>query len=323
MKELYKLLGIEGNPSTAYHPQTDGQTERVNQEVEIYLRAFVNHHQSDWVEWLALAEFAYNNREHSSTKQSPFFVNYGRHPYQGTSPKRESNNESAQDFAQRMASVHKEAQLALKEAATEMKKYYDRKRLPSRQYKPGDKVMLEAKHITSDRPMKKLDHKRYGPFIVKKKVGEAAYLLQLPATWRRIHPVINEDLLSPYLGPAFPSQKVPPPPSPELIEGHQEYIVENIVDSRIHRGGLQYLVHWKGYPVAERTWEPVRNVANSKQLVDKFHQEHPGAPRPLLPRQARALYYSLRPTGAFQDLGNWWKPIEDDRLEGGGDVMNL
>ena len=108
MKELYKLLGIEGNPSTAYHPQTDGQTERVNQEVEIYLRAFVNHHQSDWVEWLALAEFAYNNRKHSSTKQSPFFVNYGQHPYQETSPKWESNNESAQDFAQWMASVHKE-----------------------------------------------------------------------------------------------------------------------------------------------------------------------------------------------------------------------
>ncbi|OCB89288.1 hypothetical protein A7U60_g3544 [Sanghuangporus baumii] len=57
MKELYKLLHIEGNPSTAYHPQTDGQTERVNQELEQYLRLYVNYRQSDWADWLALAEF--------------------------------------------------------------------------------------------------------------------------------------------------------------------------------------------------------------------------------------------------------------------------
>ncbi|KAL5512852.1 hypothetical protein ACEPAH_3250 [Sanghuangporus vaninii] len=80
MKELYKLLHIEGNPSTAYHPQTDGQTERVNQELEQYLRLYVNHRQSDWADWLALAEFVYNNREHSATKLSPFFVNSGVHP---------------------------------------------------------------------------------------------------------------------------------------------------------------------------------------------------------------------------------------------------
>ena len=77
MWELYKLLGIEANPSMAFHPQTDGQTERVNQELEQYLRLYVNHRQDDWVEWLSLAEFAYNNREHSATKHSPFFLNHG------------------------------------------------------------------------------------------------------------------------------------------------------------------------------------------------------------------------------------------------------
>jgi hypothetical protein len=80
MKELYKLLKIEGNPSTVYHPQTDGQTERVNREVEKYLRMFTNHRQDDWVDWLPVAEFAFNNVVHEATGQTPFFLNKGRHP---------------------------------------------------------------------------------------------------------------------------------------------------------------------------------------------------------------------------------------------------
>jgi hypothetical protein len=80
MRELYKLLGIQANISTAYRPQTDGQTERANQEIEQYLRIFVDIHQKDWNEWLALAEFLYNDKVNSSTKMSPFFMNTGRHP---------------------------------------------------------------------------------------------------------------------------------------------------------------------------------------------------------------------------------------------------
>ena len=80
MKDLYDLLQIKANASTTYHPQTDGQTERVNQEVEKYLRIFVNHLQDGWVEWLSLAAFAHNNRVHSATGKSPFFVNFGRNP---------------------------------------------------------------------------------------------------------------------------------------------------------------------------------------------------------------------------------------------------
>ncbi len=80
MKDLYDLLQIKGNFSTAYHPQTDGQTERVNQEVEKYLRMFINHLQTNWAEWLSLAAFAHNNRIHSSTGKSPFEINYGYNP---------------------------------------------------------------------------------------------------------------------------------------------------------------------------------------------------------------------------------------------------
>jgi transposase InsO family protein len=78
--ELYCLIGIKLATSTAYHPQTDGQTERVNQELEQFLRLLVNQRQDNWEELLALGGFQYNNHVHSSTQQTPFMVNTGRHP---------------------------------------------------------------------------------------------------------------------------------------------------------------------------------------------------------------------------------------------------
>ena len=83
MRELNKILGIQMKLSMAYHPQTDGQTKQMNQELEQFLRMFVNYHQTDWLEWLAIAEFSYNNKIQSSTKISPFYANYGYNPHMG------------------------------------------------------------------------------------------------------------------------------------------------------------------------------------------------------------------------------------------------
>ena len=77
------MIGVNANPSTAFHPQTDGQMERVNQEIEVYLHAYVDHLQDDWAEWLSTVEFVLNNCEHSATGQTPFFLEYGRHPWNG------------------------------------------------------------------------------------------------------------------------------------------------------------------------------------------------------------------------------------------------
>src|SRR6202040_1947070 len=81
MKEFFSMIGVKVNPSTAFHLQTDGQTEWVNQEIEVYLWAYVDHLQDDWAKWLSTAEFALNNQEHSATRQMPFFLEYGRHPW--------------------------------------------------------------------------------------------------------------------------------------------------------------------------------------------------------------------------------------------------
>src|SRR3954469_7791155 len=107
------MLEVEGNPSTTYHPQTDGQTERVNQEIERYLWIYINHHQTDWAEWLSIAKFLYNDKIHSSTKQSPFFVNHGQHPRKGVNMSKFVKNNLAEDFATRMKKVHEEMETML------------------------------------------------------------------------------------------------------------------------------------------------------------------------------------------------------------------
>jgi hypothetical protein len=125
-RELYKLLGIKLATSTAYHPQTDGQTERVNQELEGYLRIFTSRRQDDWDELLPLGEFSHNNHVHSLTQQTPFMVDTGRHPRMGFEPQQpHSKLESVNEFADRMAQGLEEAKAALTKAKDEYTMYYN------------------------------------------------------------------------------------------------------------------------------------------------------------------------------------------------------
>ena len=200
MRDLYRMLHIEANASTAYHPQTDGQTERLNAEVEKYLRAWINERQDDWASWLPIAEFALNNRASEVTGESPFYLNHGRHPRTHISPDRHRRSEGAKEFAERMHKAWEEASAALKIVADVTKARVDQKRRPAREYQPKDKVWLEATNIKTERASSKLDDRRYGPFEIVKKVGASAYKLRLPKGWRRIHPVFNEQLLIPFHG---------------------------------------------------------------------------------------------------------------------------
>src|SRR6266536_3761114 len=136
---------------------------------------------------------------------------------------------------------------------------YNKKGNPARPYQIRDKVWLETTHLSTYQPLKKLAPHCYGPFNITKKVGQSAYHLNLPPTWK-IHPVFNESLLTPYTPPLFPSQQSPPPPPPEIIEGSEEYEVDEILDSCFHQNQLQYLVKWKGYPSEDNMWEPEKNA---------------------------------------------------------------
>jgi hypothetical protein len=278
MKELNKLLGIQTKLSTAYHPQTDGQTERTNQELEQYLRIFVNHRQSDWADWLPMAEFAYNNKVHSSTKQTPFFLDTGIHPRMGVEPIREPKHEHAEEFATRMKSSRQEAEAALTKAASEMKRYADHHKGEVPEYKVGQKVWLESSNYATDRPSKKLSHRRLGPFAIVEVVSPNAIKLKLPPRLR-IHPVVNVSNVRPFIEPIIPGQ-TSTPPDPVSIIGEDVYEVEEVLNSKLLRGKLHYLVKWKGFTAEHNSWEPEGNlVPGSNRFIKQFHSTHPSAPR--------------------------------------------
>ena len=115
-RELNKMLGIETRLSTVFHPQTDGQMERMNQELEQYLRFFVDYQQKDWPEYLAGAEFAVNNKVHTTTKVLPFMANYGREMRIGGDIRKKGKVEKAGEFVERMKRIHEEVGAALKKA---------------------------------------------------------------------------------------------------------------------------------------------------------------------------------------------------------------
>jgi hypothetical protein len=277
-RELYKLLGIRQNLSTAAHAQTDGQTERVNQEIEQYFRIFINGQMNDWAAWLPIAEHCYNNRIHSATGVSPFFATRGYEVNTSISPtRRQPRIETFEEFAHRMTKVRGEAECALKRAAKEMKKFYDRKRKPE-EFSVGDQVWLEATNLTTDRPKKKLDHKRQGPFKIVQKISNVVYKLELPPSWR-IHPVFHVSKLRRYTPDPFGRAL----PRVSLHVRGENWEVSSIQRSRLKNGRLEYLVSWK-LPEGcyQELWELESRMSNdAPEKVKQFHREHPSAPRRL------------------------------------------
>ena len=156
-KELNRMLGIKTKLSTAFYSQMDGQTECMNQKLEQYLWFFVDYRQKDWSEWLALAEFAVNNKVHSMTKVSPFMANYRRELRMGGDIRKKGKVEKATEFIERLKKVQEESGAALRKAQEEMKRYADRKRKETEEWKKGDRVMLSMKDLVfKERPVRKL-----------------------------------------------------------------------------------------------------------------------------------------------------------------------
>ena len=146
--ELYRLLRIKLAATTTYHSQGDGQTERVNQELEQYLRLFTNQRQDDWVRLLPFVEFQYNNQVHSSTQHPPFLLDTGRVPRMGFEPDQPwSHMESVNEFKDRMTDTLEEAKAALAKSKDDMVLYYNRKHTPALEFKVGDMVFLDASDI--------------------------------------------------------------------------------------------------------------------------------------------------------------------------------
>ncbi|KAJ8495689.1 hypothetical protein ONZ45_g12751 [Pleurotus djamor] len=193
-REIYEKLGIQLAASTSYHPQTDGQTERCNQELEQYLRTYTNQRQNNWAQLLPMAEFAYNNHIHNTTQQTPFILDTGRHPRMGFEPRTSGRVEEAKEFVSRMKTAVEEAKSAIAKAQDDMKRYYDQRRTPMPHLNPGDKVWLDSSDINLYQPSKKLAHARLGPYKILAKVGKMSYRLELPPALSRLHPA-NPDAI--------------------------------------------------------------------------------------------------------------------------------
>jgi len=175
-----------------------------------------------------------------------------------------------------MHQIQEHLRVEMRRSQDIMEEGANRKRRPAPQIQDGTKVWLDARHIRTTRPSRKLDWKTLGPYMVKRKVPPYAYELELPRGLR-IHPVHRVSLLDPGAEDPLPGQNVTPPP-PVEVDGDQEYEVERVEDSRMYRNRLQYLIRWTGYD--QMTWEPSRDV-NGQQALDVFHEEYPQKPGPL------------------------------------------
>uniref|UniRef100_A0A0W0G2H2 Putative reverse transcriptase-rnase h-integrase n=1 Tax=Moniliophthora roreri TaxID=221103 RepID=A0A0W0G2H2_MONRR len=226
-QEMGKQLSIKHSMSTAFHPQTDGETEQVNQEIEVYLRVFCLKEQTQWKEYLLLAEFAHNNRTHSVLKKSPFYMMMGYHPRPLPTIFEKTTIPSVEERLQELKRVREETASLLELARQQMIRR-EKQKLDT--FEEGQKVWLEAKNLATGYPSKKLAPKREGLFKILKALGPVTYKLELPHQWK-IHPVFHMALLSPFKqteahGPSFTE------PPPDLIEGFEEYEVEAIVGHR-------------------------------------------------------------------------------------------
>ena len=260
-KAICKATSIQQNISTAFHPRTDGQTERMNQWIETYLRSFVNGQQNNWSALLPIAEFAHNTWKHEGTKYAPHELIMGIVPSAKLMPLDDSVP-TAQSRLSELSKARSDAQKTLDKRIKFTK--------APRELQINQKVLLEARNLSVKSPSKKLAPKRYGPFKVIRKISPVAYQIKLPSTMK-IHDVFHIDLLIPFNETTSYGQAYTQPP-PELIDGEEEYEVEDIIsDRKFGRSKKkQYLIKWKGYPHSENSWVNAKDL-HAPEILRRYN----------------------------------------------------
>jgi Chromo (CHRromatin Organisation MOdifier) domain len=272
---------------TAYHPETNEQTEYTNAIMKQYLQVYIFYMQDDWLDWLPMAEFVYNNTMSETTRVSPFLADSGQHPRMGFEPPTNMPRphyqtlqaREANKFVKNMSDLEEYLKSEMKWAQAVYESNTNRNRDPAPAYQVGDYVYIDTRNMKTRRPSKKLDLKNLGPVPVIKVVSPYTYKVQLPKTMKNYN-VFHTSLLRPAPNPdlALPGQRNNPPP-PVEVEGEQEYIIDRIEDSHYDRRTKrhEYLVKWTGYD--ESTWEPYEFVRQATALTD-FYNRYPNRSRP-------------------------------------------
>jgi hypothetical protein len=283
-KQFYLRLGTNVKLTTAYHPQSDGQTENANKTLEQYLRSFVNDYQDNWDVCLSMAEFAINNSKHISTGYSPFQLVYS-HPVNTpidvvVKPFKISDNASASDKVKVMKNIWDDARERLIKSQ-DRQSYYANQHRRDVKLNIGEKVLLSTNNLKLKGPpgaSHKLQGKYIGPFEVIEIVNNNAYKLKLPSSLKLLHPVFNLDRLKIYkhnsigLFPSRPDLSIPPSSYEIDDEGNKWWEVEKILGKRVNnRNKVSYLVQWKNYPLHEAEWRPVNSLGNCKEVIQEFN----------------------------------------------------
>ena len=229
MKDICKRLGIQPRLSTVYHPQTDGQTERINRDLQQYLRIFTSEKQDEWVSWLPLAQFSYNTKKQLSTEKSLFEVTRSYQPKMGFEQKA-TKAPAAEELTRQMEETLEQTKENIEEAKTRIKCQADKHRSKAPDYEIGDKVWLSTENLKLTQASKKLTKRWLGPYDITKRIGDNALKLRLPRSMK-IHPVINISRVKPYKEHLEGQPTFKPGPVQVTEDREIKFKVESIIDS--------------------------------------------------------------------------------------------
>jgi hypothetical protein len=250
--EFTRILGVKLLLSTAFHPQTDGQTEIMNQYIDQRLRPFVNYYQDNWSELIPLMDYAQLTLPYESLGMSPFKLNYGYAPstsYDWDRPqtpvtvREEVNVADAKALVTRMHNAWSVAKGFIQKAQAKKQRDIDRHRREV-DFEVGDLAYVSTRNWKTDRPSKKLDHQMVGPYLITAKEGHS-FRVQLPASMK-IHPVFAPNLLRKDKNNPLPGQIHEPEPPLQVTDDY-EWEVNELLAVKKTRNQLFYRVDWLGY----------------------------------------------------------------------------
>ncbi|KAI2661634.1 Transposon Tf2-6 polyprotein [Labeo rohita] len=293
---FFHLLGVNISLTSGYHPEANGQVERLNQELTRFLRSYCQEHQKDWSRFLLWAEYAQNSILKPSTNLTPFQCILGFQPPLFPWSGEPSDLPAVNSWFQQSEATWNRAHVHLQRAVRRTQTQADRHRRPNPPYEPGQWVWLSTRNLRLHLPCMKLSPRYVGPFKIIRQITPVSFRLELPSEYR-ISPTFHVSLLKPAGRPGgaeILDETVAQRPAPLIIDGEEAYRVNTILDSRRRNGRLQYLVDWEDYGPEERSWVPAEDILDPS-LTTEFHSTHPdrpaprgrGRPRRRLPPRAR------------------------------------